>query len=151
MLTALLAVPTEAQQTSPSPTNLTPQELAKRVHNPFEDFVKVPVEAAIGFNFGSNHSAGVDVNLQPVIPFALNAQWDLIARPNLMVAYLPSPNSRFGLSDIQTPFYLTPRNANKWIWGVGPIFQFPTASSTDLGSGKWCVGPTGAVIYSNGP
>jgi len=37
------------------------------------------------------------------------------------------------------------------LWGVGPIFQFPTATSKELGTGRWSAGPTAALIYSDGP
>jgi hypothetical protein len=47
--------------------------------------------------------------------------------------------------------FLTPANATTWIWGVGPIFQLPTASSSELGTGRWSAGPTAALIYSEGP
>jgi hypothetical protein len=50
-------------QQAPSPTDLTPLELAKSVHNPFEDFVKVPVQATTGFNLGNHHDAGEFVNI----------------------------------------------------------------------------------------
>jgi hypothetical protein len=52
---------------------------------------------------------------------------------------------------LQTSFFLTPAKANTWIWGAGPIFQFPTASSSELGSGRWSVGPTAALVYAEGP
>ena len=147
----LLASLARAQQASPAPSpTLDPQDLAKSVHNPFEDFVKVPIQAATGFNVGQHHSAGEAVNVQPVIPFSLNADWDLIARPSLTVTYTPSPSSQFGLNDLQTAFYLTPAKAGEWIWGVGPILEFPIASSTDLGTGRWSGGPTAALIYSQG-
>jgi hypothetical protein len=47
--------------------------------------------------------------------------------------------------------FLTPARTGVWIWGFGPIFQFPTATATGLGTGKWSARPTGAVIYSSGP
>src|SRR5215831_1816774 len=133
------------------PTNPSPVDLAKSVHNPFEDFVKVPVMATTGFNVGNRHDAGEAVNIEPLIPVQLSPRWDLLVRPNLTVGYLPTPNSQFGLTDLQTSFFLTPESASKWVWGIGPIFQFPTASSTDLGSGKWAVGPTGGLVFNNGP
>ena len=34
---------------------------------------------------------------------------------------------------------------------MGPIFQFPTASSTELGTGRWSAGPTAGLVYSKGP
>ena len=146
----MLPAAARAQQTA-SPTNLTPIELAKSVHNPFEDFVKVAVQATTGFNLGNHHDAGEAVNIQPLIPVRLTAQLDLMVRPSLTVGYLPTPSSQLGLTDLQTSFFLTPESANEWIWGIGPILQAPTASSTDLGSGKWAAGPTAAFVYNNGP
>ena len=145
----LLPVAARAQQAA-SPSNLTPIELAKSVHNPFEDFVKVPIQATTGFNLGNHHDAGEAVNIEPLIPVRLTAQWDLLVRPSLTVGYLPTPSSQFGLSDLQTSFYLTPESASEWIWGIGPILQAPTASSTDLGSGKWAAGPTGGFAFNHG-
>ena len=34
---------------------------------------------------------------------------------------------------------------------MGPIFQFPTATGTYLGTGRWSAGHTAALIYSEGP
>jgi hypothetical protein len=80
----LLPAAARAQQAA-SPSNLTPIELAKSVHNPFEDFVKVPIQATTGFNLGNHHDAGVAVNIEPLIPVRLTAQWDLWVRPSLTV------------------------------------------------------------------
>ena len=69
---------------------MTDQELAISVHNPFEDFVKVPIQSTTGFQLGRNHKAGDSVNVEPLVPFSLNADWDLFARPSLTVTYAPS-------------------------------------------------------------
>jgi hypothetical protein len=67
LLLAVLSVTlARAQQAATPPTRLTPQDLAKSVHNPFEDFVKVPIQAATGFNVEPHHKAGEAVNLQPL-------------------------------------------------------------------------------------
>jgi hypothetical protein len=147
----MLCTAAQAQVTTQPGTSVTPQELAKSVHNPFEDFVKVPLQSTTGFSVGPHHNAGESLNIQPVIPFSLNAEWDLIARPSLSATYQPSPQEQFGLNDLQTSFFVTPHNANEWIWGAGPIFQFPTATSDALGTGRYSVGPTAALIYSKGP
>jgi hypothetical protein len=147
----MLCTAAQAQVTTQPGTSVTPQQLAKSVHNPFEDFVKVPLQSTTGFSVGPRHNAGESLNIQPVIPFSLNAEWDLIARPSLSATYQPSPQEQFGLNDLQTSFFVTPHNANEWIWGAGPIFQFPTATSDALGTGRYSVGPTAALIYSKGP
>jgi len=84
---------------------MTDQELAISVHNPFEDFVKLPVESTTGFQVGHNHNAGDSLNITPVVPFSLNAQWDLIARPSLTVTYLPSPHEQSGWKTCRLPFF----------------------------------------------
>ncbi|MFZ2061759.1 MAG: hypothetical protein WAU82_12160 [Candidatus Binatus sp.] len=134
-----------------SPSALTDQQLAISVHNPFEDFVKVPIESDTGFRLGRAHKVGDAVNIEPLLPFSLNADWDLMARPSLTVAYAPTPHEQSGLEDLQTSFFLTPHKESTWIWGAGPIFQFPTASSSELGTGRWSAGPTAALVYSEGP
>ena len=155
LLTAVLATPAHAQQVSPpaqSPASVTTdQELAKSAHNPFEDFVKVPIQSTTGFQVGRHHNAGDSWNIEPLVPFSLSAQWELIAQPSLTFTYLPSPHEQFGLQDLQASFFLTPTNATTWIWGAGPIFQFPTATSDTLGTGRWSAGPTAALVYSEGP
>lgn len=152
LLAAVLAAPLCAQQTvSPSIISTSPQELAKSVHNPFEDFVKIPLQSTTGFSVGPHHNAGDSLNLQPFLPFSLNQEWDLFARPSLSVNYQPSPHEQFGIADMQGSFFFSPHNANNWIWGIGPVFQFPTATSPELGTGRWSAGPTAALIYSNGP
>jgi len=153
LLAVLLAAPLCAQQTGTSAPvmSTTPQELAKSVHNPFEDFIKIAFQSTTGFGIGPHHNAGDSLNLQPFFPFSLNGDWDLFARPSLSVNYQPSPHEQIGLTDMQSSFFLSPHSANRWIWGIGPIFQFPTATSAELGTGRWCAGPTAALIYSNGP
>jgi hypothetical protein len=121
------------------------------VHNPFEDFVKLPFESTTAFSIGPHRKVGESFNIQPEVPFRLNSAWDLIARPSLSVTYLPSPHAEFGLEDLQASFFITPHNANEWLWGIGPIFQLPTATTTELGTERWSAGPTASLIYSNCP
>ncbi len=155
LLSAVLAVSAHAQQASTPaqspPSVMTNQELATSVHNPFQDFVKVPVQSTTGFEIGPHHKAGDAFNIEPLVPFSLNADWDLFARPSLTVAYSPTPHEQSGLEDLETSFFLAPANETTWIWGLGPIFDFPTASSSQLGTGRWSAGPTAVLAYSEGP
>ena len=155
MLSAFLAASAQAQQTSTPaqapPSIMTDQELAISVHNPFEDFVKVPIQSITGFQLGRANKVGDSVNIEPLLPFSLNADWDLFARPSLTVAYAPTPHEQSGLADLETSFFLAPAKATTWVWGLGPIFDFPTASSSELGTGRWSAGPTAVLAYSEGP
>ena len=151
LLNAIMVTSARAQDATQPASAITAQDLAKSVHNPFEDFVKISIQSATGLALGRHHNAGDSFNIQPFVPFALDAQWDLMVRPSLTATYLPSPHEQFGMQDLQASFFLTPAKATTWIWGAGPIFQLPTASSTELGSGRWSAGPTAALIYSEGP
>ena len=130
-LAGMFAAPALPQQTAPSAPTISrsPQELAKSVHNPFEDFIKIPFQSTTGFSIGPHHNAGDSLNLQPLLPFSLNQRWDLFVRPSMSLNYQPSPHEQFGLTDLQSSFFLSPHNADEWVWGIGPIFQLPTATS----------------------
>ncbi len=154
LLSAFLAASAHAQQAptpAPSPSVMTDQELATSVHNPFQDFVKVPIQSTTGFQLGRDHKVGNSLNIEPLVPFSLNADWDLFARPSLTVTYAPTPHEQSGLEDLETSFFLTTAKNSTWVWGLGPIFDFPTASSSQLGTGRWSAGPTAALVYSEGP
>jgi hypothetical protein len=127
------------------------QALAKDALNPFAEFVKLPIQFTTGFGVGPRHHTSESINVQPELPVSLSADWDLIFRPSVTTTYLPSPGAQFGLDDVQLSLFLTPAGATKWIWGLGPIVQAPTATTDELGTGRWSAGPTGALVYSNGP
>jgi hypothetical protein len=140
-----------ASPAQPALNSATPQDLAKDARNPFADNVNIPIESTTGFRVGPHRNTGESIDIQPILPFSLTKDWDLIARPLLTATYLPSPSEEFGLEDSQIAFFLTPDNEHVWLWGVGPIFQLPTATNQDLGTGRWSVGPTAAAVYDDGP
>ena len=50
--------------------------------------------------------------------------------------------STFGIGDTQEQLYFAPKTKpDQFVWGLGPIFSFPTGSpQTILGTGKWGAG-----------
>ena len=148
----LVATSVRAQQASPQPTDAKSlQDLSKDTKNPFLDSIKLPIQYTSGFAIGSQHRVGANLNIEPLVPFSLNADWNLIARPNLNISYESGPQHQFGLQDLQSSFFLTPSKGQTWIWGVGPVFQVPSATSKALGTGRWSAGPTAALVYEQGP
>ena len=47
-------------------------------------------------------------------------------------------------------FFLSPKKPGKLIWGLGPVFQLPTATSTYLGQGKLGIGPSAVALMQPG-
>ena len=146
---AAAQVATEPIATESNPSTL--QDVAKEKQNPFAETINLPIESDTGFGVGPHHDIGQEFTIQPLFPVTLDNNWNLIVRPLLPLTYSPSPEKQFGLGDIQPSFFLTPARVSEWTWGVGPAFQLPTATSSELGTGKWSAGPTGALIYSEGP
>ena len=67
--------------------------------------------------------------------------------PVTSVINLPvQDNIRFGLGDIAIIGFFSPERLGKYIWGVGPVISFPTATDKVLGSGKWSAGPSIVLV-----
>jgi hypothetical protein len=51
---------------------------------------------------------------------------------------------------MEPTFFLSPRKPGKLIWGVGPVFQLPTATNRYLGQGKLGTGPSIVALTQPG-
>jgi hypothetical protein len=126
--------------------------MAKQLSNPVAELVSVPFQ----FNFDEGYGTGGDgerwqLNIQPVAPFSVNADWNVISRTILPVidqANVVGNSSQFGLGDTTQSFFFSPKKptASGWVWGVGPAFLLPTATEDELGSEQWAIGPTAVVL-----
>jgi hypothetical protein len=146
LLLLALSPPVEAQDDS---------DLAKKTQNPVADLISVPFENNINFGVGRHDRAQYVLYIQPVIPFRLTDEWNLISRTVLPLIYqprlAPGVGNTFGLGDIQQSLFLSPAKPGALIWGAGPIVQFRTATDDVLGQGKWGAGPTVAALTIQGP
>ena len=130
-------------------------DLVKKTQNPVSDLISVPFQFNLSFPSGNDDDGQLIVNIQPVIPISLNEDWNLIARTILPVIYLPSPvaslDDESGIGDLQFTAFASPKESGEWIWGVGPVLRFPTASEDILGSEQWSAGPSAVVLRMDGP
>ena len=124
--------------------------LAKQSQNPVADLISVPFQNNINFNLGRHDRTQNILNIQPLIPFNLTENWNVITRTIAPVIYQPDilndSGGEFGLGDINTTWFLSPRKPGKLIWGVGPILSLPTATDEVLGTKKWSAGPSAVVL-----
>ena len=132
------------------------EELAKKSQNPVAPMISVPFQNNINFGYGPHNNTQNLLNIQPVIPFSLTKELNLITRVIAPVINQPWPEQKFGLGDINVSLFLSPANPVKlfsgnFMWGAGPILQFPTATGEILGTGKWAAGPTAVGVYMEGP
>jgi hypothetical protein len=143
LLTALSSGPAFAQQSN--------EELAKAAQNPLASLISVPFQLNTNFDTGPEQRTQNVLNIQPVVPFSINEDWNLISRTILPLIWQPPSTpfegSTFGLGDIQLNGFLSPRNSGEWIWGVGGVAQLPTHTNAVLGNDRWGLGPTAVVLH----
>lgn len=155
-LSALLAVSALAQTDVPAgvekQSNDDMAQMAKELSNPVANLISVPIQNNFDFGGGPNDNGfQYKVNVQPVIPFTLNENWNLITRTIVPYIYQHDrigDTSQSGLGDTTESLFFSPKNggAGGIIWGVGPDFYLPTATEAALGAEKWGIGPTAVVL-----
>lgn len=131
------------------------EELAKKLSNPVADLISLPIQSNFDFGIGPGDGTRWSTNIQPVIPFGISDDWNVISRTILPVVdqngILPGGASdATGLGDVVQSFFFSPKSSDP-IWGVGPVFLIPTASDSLLGAEQWGIGPTAVVLKQNGP
>ncbi len=126
------------------------EALIKAAQNPIANMVSVPFQNNFNLGYGPHGKMQYICNIQPVYPIGLPRKWTLITRNILPVIIQPWPRNTGGLGDLTSSFFLTPPPFGNLMIGVGPVFQFPTATDRTLGLEKWSIGPTGVVVYSKG-
>lgn len=145
-----------AQSASDAPAAPSDSDLAKKLQNPIGDVISVPFQNNVNFNTGPNGGNQDILNIQPVIPFHINNDWNIITRTILPIVWnpdlSPAPSSNVGTGPTDVSVFLAPSQLkNGWLWGVGPIVQVPTVSGAGTGSNVWGAGPTAVLVYMNGP
>jgi hypothetical protein len=88
-------------------------ELAKKLQNPVANLISVPIQNNWDFSIGSANAMRYTANIQPVIPFTLTKDWNLITRTILSVIYAESPvvggRDAAGLGDVVQSLFLSPK------------------------------------------
>jgi hypothetical protein len=136
------AAPSEADQAA---------ALQRATQNPVANLISVPVQNNTNFSIGPFDRTQNVLNIQPVIPARLSKNWMLISRIIQPIVWQPYPNQttggEFGFGDMNPSFFLSPAKPGKVIWGAGPAFVIPTATSDITGQGQFSLGPSFVALY----
>jgi len=127
-------------------------ELAKQLSNPVASLISVPFQLNHDFGIGLDDGDRTLLNVQPVIPVSIDANWNMISRTILPVMtqhdVVAPGSSESGIGDLLQSLFFSPKapTSSGWTWGVGPVFSLPTATDDALGSEKWGAGPTAVAL-----
>ncbi len=96
----------------PAPTSGVVADLQKKLANPISDLLSVPFQFNWEQGVGPKEQTRFILNVQPVMPFTLNEDSNLIARVIAPLVSQPplfeSGEATFGVSDILTSFFFSP-------------------------------------------
>ena len=116
------------------------EDLAKQAQNPIANMISLPFQNNTNFGIGPDEDGVQNIlNIQPVVPFSLSENFNLITRTILPIVtqpdfYTGGEGTITGLGDISLSTFLSPTKSSKLTWGVGPMFLFPTATDGFLGA-----------------
>ncbi|MBS7792352.1 hypothetical protein KTR66_20335 [Roseococcus sp. SDR] len=160
VIAAAASLPAAAQAVGPEQGHpheqLSLGALARIAQNPLAKVYSVPFQNNTNLGTGPRKQTENILNIQPVLPFGLNDDWNLITRTVFPVTSQPglSPGqgSSFGLGATQGSFFLSPARQTAGIgWGAGILVQAPTVTEPALGSRVWGAGPSGIALTMRGP
>jgi hypothetical protein len=89
LLLVVLAAPAGGQPQA------SEEELAKQTQNPVADLISLPLQN--NFNFGAGFRSNKMVyvlNVQPVLPFRLSDEWNLVTRTIMPIIHQPAAGRR---------------------------------------------------------
>jgi hypothetical protein len=126
------------------------QELADKLANPVASLISVPLQNNLSYGIGPFNGSKYTINVQPVIPFKLSDNLNLITRyivPIVDQRDITGENThQFGLSDATVTAFLAPKS-EKLIYGFGPAFLVPIATDKLLGTEKFGIGPSVLIMH----
>ena len=125
------------------------EDLREAAQNPIGDLISLPFQNNTNFGVGQTDNIQNVLNIQPVFPFHLNDNWNLITRPILPIVYQEPflsgtelleaeeqfgddvGRDLFGLGDLTPEFFFSPSKPTELAPGVDLVWGLGRPSTTN--------------------
>ena len=125
-------------------------ELAKKLANPIASLISLPFQNNTDYGIGDLNGTKNTLNIQPVVPFSINKNLNLITRlimPVVTQYNLTGEGQESGLSDFVLSGFFSPANSKNGItWGAGQVLLLPFGTNDYLTTKKLGVGQTAVIL-----
>jgi len=144
---------------------VTAADIAKKMQDPLAHISAIMSDNDFLFKTGDDDFS-FGSSIQPVKAWSFDkAGFNFIARGVIPVMGLapeatkppiigePLPEgqvSTWGLSDILTQFFFSPKSDSSWKWGAGPMFSIKSRTNEKLAGPGWGSGPVGVLVGGSG-
>jgi hypothetical protein len=145
--------------TSPAGGGDNAAEMARKLQDPLANISAIMTDNDVSFTDGSD--ASYNFQLQPVKAFSFDdAGINFIARAIIPISGAANDFQKpifgdpvdtggsshiWGISDISTQFFFSPKSDAAWKWGVGPMFSLKTRTDERLAGAGWGAGPVAVI------
>ena len=133
----------DGRTVSPDQSNLVKQASA-----PISSIMQIRFQDTYVPEFNGLEGWGNTFTMAVTMPLP---KYRLLPLPQLSLLTMPAavtlPGEITGIGDLRFVDIAILHAGQRFVWGVGPTFVFPTASKRETGQGKWQVGPAAAVAF----
>ncbi|HVH40738.1 MAG TPA: hypothetical protein VM925_00290 [Labilithrix sp.] len=152
----VLGAPVATAEPREEPTPAANEDkLARDIQNPVSNLSSVFFQNQTEFGIGPYNRVRNTLSLLPTVAISVTRDVAIISRTKLPFVSRPDVQQAngftSGLGDIIETAFIVPNATAEVVWGVGPSLLLPTATPSELGSGKFGVGPTAAVVFRPKP
>jgi hypothetical protein len=140
-------------------------EMARKLQDPLASITAIMTDNDVSFRTGADgkESTSYGFQIQPVKAFSFEEQgFNFIARGIIPILGAASESQRpifgdpiesssgrtWGLSDIQTQFFFSPKSDSAWKWGAGPMISWKTRTDPMLAGPGWGAGAAAVLVGS---
>ncbi len=127
-------------------------DMAAAAQNPLASMISLPFQNNTTFG-GIDGDVLNILNIQPVYPFRLGEDWNLITRTIFPFISAPDPDGGQinGLGDTSfTSWFAPSKPVNNITWGIGPVVSIPTATEEAFEADQWGGGASAVAVWIKG-